>query len=320
MSLNGKIILTGKGLHSGQDCKLTIEPCDSPEVLLRSGTNELPLRELSLSGTNRGSDYIFPDGTRVRTCEHVFSALAGLGIWSGVRVTVEGGEMPALDGCSRTVCGELRRYSDVASGSPTLTKGGFRGVIPHPASTCRDALRGNAGEDVNDLTLGPSPYAGEGSKTSPHNTPYAGKCVNSPVIVYGEATSRFITALPYDGLRITYMVEYEYIGAQIFDYVQSPKSYYEDISCARTFAMQRDIDYLRSHGMALGGSLDNAIVIGSTIQAKGGLHWPDEFVRHKVLDLIGDLAAVGKPVNAHIIAVKAGHELHLKLADKLRGA
>ncbi len=82
----------------------------------------------------------------------------------------------------------------------------------------------------------------------------------------------------------------------------------------------RDIEYLRSQGMALGGTLDNAIAVGETIQAKGGLHWPDEFARHKVLDIIGDLAAAGRPINAHIIAVKAGHELHLKLAEKLRGA
>lgn len=68
------------------------------------------------------------------------------------------------------------------------------------------------------------------------------------------------------------------------------------------------------------GTLDNAIAVGETIQAKGGLHWPDEFARHKVLDIIGDLAAAGRPINAHIIAVKAGHELHLKLAEKLRGA
>lgn len=265
MMLNGKIMLTGQGLHSGRECRLTIECCDSEEVLMRSGDYELPLRELSLSGTNRGSDYIFPDGSRVRTCEHVLSALAGLGIWSGVRLIVEGGEMPALDGCSRRVCDELMSKS-------------FSGTSRTEAVS-----------------------------------------VKSPVSVYGEDRRRFVTALPYDGLRVSYIVDYEYIGAQIYDYVQSPESYYSDISCARTFAMQRDIDYLRSHGMALGGSLDNAIVIGGTIQAKGGLHWPDEFVRHKVLDLIGDLAAVGRPVNAHIIAVKAGHELHLRLAEKFRG-
>ncbi len=278
MTLNGKIILTGKGLHSGQDCILTIEPCDSPEILMRSGKYELPLRKLSLSGTNRGSDYIFPgsDNTRVRTCEHVLSALAGLGIWSGVRLIVQGGEMPALDGCSRNVCDALRRE-------------GF-------ANLDGDAVREKAVSH------------GEGVRLS------------ESVCVYGEDNSRFVAALPYDGLRITYIVTYKYIGTQIFEYVQNPESYYREISCARTFAMQSDIDYLRSHGMALGGSLDNAIVIGESIQAKGGLHWPDEFVRHKVLDILGDLAAVGRPVNAHIIAAKAGHELHLKLAEKLRGA
>lgn len=279
MTLNGKIILSGKGLHSGQDCILTIEPCNSPEILMRSGENELPLRCLGLSGTNRGSDYVFPDGTRVRTCEHVLSALSGMGIWSGVRLCVEGGEMPALDGCSRLVCEELLKSC---------------GLSRKPIQMI-DCL------------------SSESAAQNAHS-------INSPVCVYGEDASRFAAALPYDGLRITYAVEYKYIGAQVFDYVQNPESYYREISCARTFAMQSDIDYLRSHGMALGGSLDNAIVIGETIQAKGGLHWPDEFVRHKVLDIIGDLAAVGKPVNAHIIAVKAGHELHLKLAEKLRGA
>ncbi|MBQ7543539.1 MAG: UDP-3-O-acyl-N-acetylglucosamine deacetylase [Synergistaceae bacterium] len=258
MRLNGKILMEGKGLHSGQDCRLTIEPCDSPCIMM----NGYPLRELSLCGTNRGSDYIYPDGTRIRTCEHVLSALAGLGIWSGVSLTVEGGEMPALDGCSRTVCDELLRHSEDSE--------------PAEAASLTEA-----------------------------------------VCVYGTDRTRFVAALPGDTFRITYVVDYDFVGTQFFEY---SGNYYDEISQARTFAMKRDIDYLRSHGMALGGSLDNAIVVGETIEAKGGLRWPDEFVRHKVLDLIGDLAAVGHPVNAHVIAVKAGHELHLQLAERLRGA
>lgn len=258
MRLKGKIILRGKGLHSGKECTLTVEPCEAPCIIM----NGRPVSELALRGTGRGSDYLYPDGSCVRTCEHVLSALAGLGFRAGVSLSVDGGEMPALDGCSRTMCDELLRNSE-------------------------------AGGDAEALS------------------------VKEAVCVYGEYASRFVAALPYDGFRITYMVEYKFIGAQLFEY---SGNYYEDISPARTFAMQSDIDYLRSHGMALGGSLDNAIVIGETIQAKGGLRWPDEFVRHKVLDLIGDLAAVGHPLNAHIIAVKAGHELHLKLAEKLRGA
>lgn len=259
MKLTGKIIMRGQGLHSGQECELTIEPCDSPEVLM----NGQPLRKLSLSGTNRGSDYIFPDGSRVRTCEHVLSALSGLGFWSGVNITVNGGEMPALDGCSNTLCGELMKNCEPSS---IITKN-----------------------------------------------------ISAPVIVSSDDRKRFVAAFPADTLHITYTVEYKYIGTQIIDYGHSHEKYFAEISGARTFAMLSDIEYLRSHGMALGGNLDNAIVVGEKIQAAGGLRWPDEFVRHKVLDLMGDLAAVGCPVNAHIIAVRAGHELHLKLAEKLRG-
>lgn len=264
MRLNGRIEFSGKGLHSGQECRLVLEPCDSREVLLRCGKNELPLRDFRLNGTNRGSDYVYPDGSSVRTCEHVLSALAGMGIWSGVRVSVYGGEMPALDGCSKLLSEEIAQHSE--------------------------------DDDI----------------TSPTQK------LKQPIIIHTEDRKRFIAAFPCNYLHITYSVEYKYIGAQIYDYVHSPERYRQDIAGARTFAMASDIEYLRSHGMALGGSLDNAIVIGEEIKASGGLRWPDEFVRHKVLDLMGDLAALGKPINAHIIAMRAGHELHLKLVEKLR--
>ena len=82
--------------------------------------------------------------------------------------------------------------------------------------------------------------------------------------------------------------------------------------------MEADLKALRANGMALGGSLENAVLVGAEgIRAAGGLRWPDEFVRHKTLDLIGDLAAVGRPIRAHVVAVRSGHELHLRLADRL---
>lgn len=264
MRLNGIISLEGVGLHSGKMCRLTIEPYDSPSVVMRSGHEEAPLCTLKSSGTNRGSDYTFPGGTVIRTCEHVLSALAGLGVYEGVRVSVDGGEMPALDGCAETLCREIMSHS-------------------------RDEGHEIRGVDVRE-----------------------------PVIVSSNDRTRFVAAFPNDGLHVTYTVEYETVGTQILDYVHSPESYAANIAPARTFAYERDIEYLRSHGMALGGSLDNAILIGKTIQAKGGLRWENEFVRHKVLDLIGDLASLGRPLNAHIIAVRAGHELHLRLAEKLK--
>ncbi len=266
MRLNGKIILEGIGLHSGRECEVEIEPCESDSILVRSGENEMPIEKMNLNGTNRGSDYIFPDGERIRTCEHVFSALYGMGIYSGVRVSVKGGEMPALDGCARTLCDEILKHS-----------------CPEPEA--RDILK-----------------------------------VSEPMIVYAEDRTRFVAAFPCDNLHITYTVEYKYIGAQVLDFIFTPENYYANISNARTFAMLSDIEYLRAHGMALGGTLDNAIAISENgIQASGGLRWPDEFVRHKTLDLIGDLAATGRPLKAHIIAMKAGHELHLKLSEKMRG-
>ena len=265
MRLNGKIILKGLGLHSGKECKLKIEPCESQEILMCSGNNELPLSKFKFNGTNRGSDYIFDDGTRIRTCEHVLSALTGMGIWSGVRISVDGGEMPALDGCAKLLSDELMK-SAVKS------------------------------EDKENEAIE----------------------ISQPVIVHNDDRKRFVAAFPADKLHITYMVEYDFIGAQVFDYDHSPESYYENIASARTFAMLSDIEYLRAHGMALGGSLDNAIVVGEKIQASGGLRWENEFVRHKVLDIIGDLAALGQPLKAHVIALRAGHELHLKLVEKLR--
>ncbi len=259
MRLNGKIMLGGLGLHSGKECELIIEPCKASEILM----NGQPLRSLMFSGTNRGSDYIFDEDTKIRTCEHVLSALTGLGIWSGVNVRVNGGEMPALDGCGKLLSDEI--------------------------------LKHRSNDNYVEATE-----------------------VSKPVIVNSDNRKRFVAAFPADRLHITYTVEYEFIGTQVFDYDHSPENYYENIASARTFAMLSDIEYLRAHGMALGGSLDNAIVVGKEIQASGGLRWENEFVRHKILDLIGDLAAVGRPLKAHVIALRAGHELHLKLAEKLR--
>ena len=276
MKLNGKIILKGAGLHSGRECELIIEPCDTPEIIMGNGVDFMPISKFKTNGTNRGSDYIFTNGDTLRTCEHVLSALAGLDIFSGVKLTVRGGEMPALDGCAEGVCSEIMKHSDSVN------------------SVNSDSL--NAIE------------------------------LTEPIIIYPDHNNdkkRFIAAFPSENknLHISYTVEYKYIGCQVFDYTHSPENYIREISRARTFAYESDIEYLRSHGMALGGSLDNAILITEhEIKASGGLRFHNEFVRHKILDLIGDLASLGKKINAHIIAFRAGHELHLKLAEKIKNS
>ncbi|MCR4818491.1 MAG: UDP-3-O-acyl-N-acetylglucosamine deacetylase [Fretibacterium sp.] len=262
--LTGSFELKGVGLHSGRECRLYVSPAEG-KISLAADGRELPIEQLGLDGTSRGSDYIFPDGYRIRTCEHVLSALTGMGIW-GFRLEVEGGEMPALDGCAGQAVEELQKHSE----------------------PCEEAA-------VRPFALSSSLVVGEGE--------------------------RFIMAFPSQEFRVTCVVHYDtpVIGTQMMDFSGEPEDFCRDVARARTFAMASEIEALRAHGMALGGSLDNALLVGETdVQASGGLRWPDEFVRHKVLDLMGDMAALGRPLHAHIVAVRAGHELHLRLAERLR--
>jgi UDP-3-O-[3-hydroxymyristoyl] N-acetylglucosamine deacetylase len=90
-----------------------------------------------------------------------------------------------------------------------------------------------------------------------------------------------------------------------------------DVARARTFGFLEDVEWLRQRGLALGGSLDNAIVLGETGVLNNALRFEDEFVRHKILDVIGDLSLVGHPVIGHLVAHRGGHALHTSFASKL---
>ena len=95
-------------------------------------------------------------------------------------------------------------------------------------------------------------------------------------------------------------------------------NYKTDIASARTFGFERDVDMLRSNGLALGGSLDNAVVVGeSKILNSDGLRFKDEFVRHKILDSIGDLYLAGAPIHGYFLGNKSGHHLNNLLLRSL---
>ena len=95
-------------------------------------------------------------------------------------------------------------------------------------------------------------------------------------------------------------------------------NYKSDISSARTFGFEKDVDYLRANGLALGGSLDNAVVVGENhILNKEGLRYKDEFVRHKILDSIGDLYLAGYPIQGYFYGSKSGHYLNNQLLREL---
>src|SRR5207247_9080832 len=94
------------------------------------------------------------------------------------------------------------------------------------------------------------------------------------------------------------------------------ESFIEDIAPARTFTFLKDVEMLRQNGLALGGSLENAVVLGET-GVLNALRFEDEFVRHKILDAVGDLALVGYPVIGHLVAHRAGHALHTEFAARI---
>jgi UDP-3-O-acyl-N-acetylglucosamine deacetylase len=96
------------------------------------------------------------------------------------------------------------------------------------------------------------------------------------------------------------------------------ENYKSKISKARTFGFDYELEYLKANNLALGGSLDNAIVITKDgVLNPGGLRYEDEFVRHKMLDLIGDLKILNKPIKGHLVAVKAGHAINNDFAKEL---
>ncbi len=120
---------------------------------------------------------------------------------------------------------------------------------------------------------------------------------------------------------LTYEIDFPgtAIGLQRFSFDGS--GYEAEIAPARTFGLLRDVEAMHAQGLALGGSLDNAVVVdGEKVVNPEGLRFPDECVRHKVLDLLGDLWTLGAPLCAEISAVRASHKLHIALAKKICGA
>ena len=127
--------------------------------------------------------------------------------------------------------------------------------------------------------------------------------------------------LPYEGTRFDVTIDFdcEAIGVQTFDDDMTPDIFKSDISLARTFGFMADVERLWAAGYALGSSLENSVVIGDDqkIVNPDGLRYADEFVRHKTLDAVGDLALAGAPMLAHYRSYKGGHKLNFNILEAL---
>lgn len=139
--------------------------------------------------------------------------------------------------------------------------------------------------------------------------------------VYLTKDDKHIVALPYDRYKLTYTIKFDhsFLKTQMLELDVNLESYKNNIGNARTFGFDYEIEYLKKNNLALGGTLENAIVIQKDgVMNPGGLRYEDEFVRHKMLDIIGDLKILNKPIKAHIIAIKAGHALDIEFAQIIK--
>lgn len=126
-----------------------------------------------------------------------------------------------------------------------------------------------------------------------------------------QEEDKFIAVIPYDGFRITFtsINPHPLLGVQFFDAEITPDTYVKDVAFARTIAFTEELEMIRKLGLGKGGNLENTIVYDKTT-CLSTLRSDDELVRHKVLDVIGDISLLGKPLKGHIIAVKSSHKLN----------
>ncbi len=260
---------SGIGLHSGKMVNMTLRPApvdsgirfyavpggdEKGNTLSRKSHCITPAPQSVIAtglATTLGNGEI-----SISTVEHLLAALRGLAI-DNIRIDVEGGELPIMDGSA-------------ASFALLLKKAGFkRQAAPRKVWRIRRPVSCKSGE-------------------------------------------KSIQAKPHDGFFVDYTINFPHpaIGAQRLALEITPETFAE-IAKARTFGMLRDVEMMNANGLALGGSLDNAIVLDDHgVINREGLRFPDEFVRHKILDFVGDMAMLDLPLQGHFVVSCSGHALN----------
>lgn len=257
--------LHGTGLHSGVESRITFKPAPEGHGLVfrridLEGLPEVHARVDNVVFTERGT-VISQDDVRVRTVEHILSAVAALEI-DNLLIELDGEEPPACDGSSAPFTAAL-----VEAGIATQEAKAKVWVCKEP-------------------------------------------------FVLNEGASRY-AVLPDDRYLVSVSIEYDHplIGQQLASYSVGTDGYAEEIAPARTFGFLRDAEALRSKGLALGADARNTVVLTEQGLYEGvSLRFEDEFARHKVLDVIGDLALVGRRIRGKIVAERPGHRGNIELA------
>jgi UDP-3-O-[3-hydroxymyristoyl] N-acetylglucosamine deacetylase len=282
----------GIGLHSGVATTVRILPAEpgSGRYFVRVDLPthpQIPAQIANVSQTTLSTE-LTADGASVRTVEHLLAALAALGI-TDARIEVDAAELPLLDGSARVWVDRILQ-SGIEPAQTHLTSSG---TIAVAAAQCGEVS---------------SPYNCDKTDGKPFETP-----------VWIQHGDLFVAALPSPVLRFTYGIDFDVapIGNQWHSWQPDREDFATEIAPARTFGLAHQIEQLRSAGLIKGGSLDNALVCDDRQWLNPPLRFPNEPSRHKLLDLIGDLSLLGKFPQAHFVAYKASHQLHIQLAQRL---
>jgi UDP-3-O-[3-hydroxymyristoyl] N-acetylglucosamine deacetylase / 3-hydroxyacyl-[acyl-carrier-protein] dehydratase len=286
--------ISGLGLHTGKQVSLTLNPADiNTGFVFRRvdmpGQPMIPADANWATDTERGTTLEF-NGAKVSTIEHVLSALVGMGVHNAI-IDLTQAEAPIMDGSSLP-------FVDLINKIGLLKQ---KSLVQY--------------------------YS-----------------INKTVTYKDEEKNVEMIALPYDGYKITSMIDFNssVLGQQhaVMDDIEA---YVKEIAPARTFCFFRELKYLATHNLIKGGDLDNAVVVVdkevsedeldelSTILNKpkmkvhkegvlnnSPMRFTNEPARHKLLDVIGDLALIGKPLKAHIIASRPGHKTNVEFAKLIK--
>ncbi|MCC7009894.1 MAG: UDP-3-O-acyl-N-acetylglucosamine deacetylase [Acidobacteria bacterium] len=257
---------------------------------------------------------------------------AGIGLHSGQKVTLTLKPAPADHGIRfrRTDLGGIEIPARVShlGGGQQLQTGLVAGkasveTIEHLLAALRSLGIDNAVVELNrfevpimDGSSAPWVYLIQDAGVRELNAPRQTIHVLRPVEV--EHGDKRIALYPGEGFKVTYTISFDHplLRHQQKTVELDEQVFIDEIAPARTFGFLKEVEMLRQRGMALGGSLENAIVLGET-GVLNPLRFEDEFVRHKILDVIGDLALVGYPIQGHLVVHRGGHALHTAFASEL---
>ena len=295
-TIKSSISYSGIGLHTGEPCSLTFHPAAEGHGILFKRldiANSPPIPAIidNVVDISRGTT-IGLDDVRIHTVEHVLAALAGMDI-DNVLIELTGGEPPVGDGSALP-------FVEV------LQKAGFQ-----EQSAPKEYLE-----------------------------------IEKTLIYHNEEKAIDLVVVPAPTFRVTYMVDYRNpaLGTQYTSLYDLQEEFVKEFASARTFCFLSEVEALKEQGLIKGGNVGNAIVIidrevndsefdrlkelfgleSSVIKGDSGildgkeLRFYNEPVRHKVIDLIGDLALLGFPIQAHVLAARAGHAAHVELVRMIR--